>query len=361
MQSRNRAIVAAAGGGKTTRIVKAAALAAVERAALITYTREGVDELRHKAYELSRSIPGNVEIWSWLTFLLHELARPYQKAVYERRIDGIAYVDGKSDRFAKEIDTARFYFRDGKNIYSDKLSRFICVCNDRSGGAVIRRIEQRFDHIYIDEIQDCAGYDLDVLELLLKSKVKVTLVGDHRQGTYQTNYSSRNKAYARNNIVKKLEEWGKAGLLQVKREQDTHRSNQLIASFADGFYPNEPKTKSLNEEVTGHDGVFWITLDDVPEYVKRFSPQVLRLSKVTDCLGLDAMNFGASKGKTFDRVLIFLHKKGTKWAQSGDFSLVQGSLAKMYVGATRARYSLTFVTSKIVALTGVTRYDLNSS
>ena len=40
------------------------------------------------------------------------------------------------------------------------------------------RLEQRFDCIYIDEIQDMAAYDIDLIELILRSKVKLTLVGD---------------------------------------------------------------------------------------------------------------------------------------------------------------------------------------
>jgi len=59
----------------------------------------------------------------------------------------------------------------------------------------MRRLSQRFDHIFVDEVQDMAGYDLDVLELMLKAGIQMTLVGDHRQATFRTNQASKHKAF----------------------------------------------------------------------------------------------------------------------------------------------------------------------
>lgn len=339
----NEAIIAAAGGGKTTRIVERA-LRSSERAALVTFTLENVEQLRREIYKRVAAIPSNIEVWPWFTFLIHELARPYQTAICDSRIDGLTLVNGRSTQYVNEQkDPLNFYFPDGHNIYSDKLARFACVCNERTKGRVIRRLEERFDRIYIDEVQDLAGYDLDIVHMLLRSKVKLTLVGDHRQATLQTNNSARNKGYSRSRIVTKLEEWKVARLLEIGYETNTHRSNQLIATFADTLFPDQPLTMSLNTLPTGHDGVFSIGTSQVGTYMGRFSPQVLRLDKKTDCLGLPAMNYGIAKGRTFDRVLIFPHKSGGKWLRSGDLAHIAKSATKMYVGFTRARHSLTFV------------------
>jgi DNA helicase-2/ATP-dependent DNA helicase PcrA len=97
---------------------------------------------------------------------------------------------------------------------------------------------------------------------------------------------------------------------------------------------------------------------DVEEYVRRYTPQVLRLNKTTACAGLEAMNFGIAKGLTFDRVLIFPHGKGKQWLKSGDFNHVAGSVAEMYVGVTRARHSVTFVFDDDVNVQGVARYPV---
>jgi DNA helicase-2/ATP-dependent DNA helicase PcrA len=55
------------------------------------------------------------------------------------------------------------------------------------------------------------------------------------------------------------------------------------------------------------------------------------------------MNFGESKGLSFQRVLIFPHKLGQKWLSTGKLTHVEKSAEKMYVGVSRARYSVAFV------------------
>ncbi|MGY2901832.1 UvrD-helicase domain-containing protein [Bradyrhizobium sp. URHC0002] len=349
-------IIAAAGGGKTTRIVQRALERSAERSALVTYTQNNVQEIAGKLYTINRSIPPHTEVWSWYSFLLRELARPYQSALIQWRIKGIHWSQQRSDRFAKQSNTERFYFDSDKLIYSDKIAQFICACDNASQGAVVRRLEQRFDRIYIDEVQDLAGYDLDLVELILRSKIRVTLVGDHRQSTFRTNNSARNRGYVGTKIKKKFQEWNTAGLCEVTNELDTYRCNQSIAAFADNLFPDDPRTISHNLSDTGHDGVFYIHSREVDEYMKKYRPQVLRLDVKTDCSGYDALNFGESKGLSFDRVLIFPHQLGKRWLSTGDSSYVSGSASKLYVGITRARYSVTFVLDEEPKAANITSY-----
>src|SRR3569833_326453 len=228
------------------------------------------------------------------------MARPYQSVMVNVRISGIRWVEGRSDIYARSNDTLRFYFGGGTDIYSDKLSRFISECNRATHGAVIRRREERFRRLYIDEIQDMAGYDIDLIELILRSKLQVILVGDHRQATFRTNNSPKNSAYSGVNIIDKFMEWRKDALCALSYQRETYRCNQKIADLADLFFPKEPKTISLNTESTGHDGVFCVRERDVAEYVERYRPQILRLDARTSCAGYRAMNFGDSKGLTFN-------------------------------------------------------------
>lgn len=343
MPSANRIIISAAGGGKTTRVVDQALGHEGGATALITYTRNNIREIQLKAYARVRAIPARIEVVSWYSFLLRELARPYRAFLHDHRIDNICWVEGKSVPFVPEANISRHYFHNNIYIYSDKISKFICECDRKSGGAVMRRLCQRFSHLIIDEIQDMAGYDLDVLELILRSGIKTTFVGDHRQATFSTNNSPKHKSFVGPSIIKKFELWRKAGLTSIEYEQHTHRCNQAIADLGDSFFPNEPKTISRNHAVTGHDGIFLVQTADVAEYVRRFSPQVLRYSSRTDCGPLAAMNFGESKGLTFERVLIYPHGPAKKWLASGKAGDVEKSAAKMYVATTRARYSVAFV------------------
>lgn len=353
----NEAIIAAAGGRKTTRIVQHALDSPSERVALVTFTQNNTEELSRRIYEQNTCIPSHIEVRTWLSFLLREMARPYQNYLYPKRIDGICWIDGRSDRYANKTDVARFYFGNGSLIYSDKISQFICECDKASKGAIIRRLEQRFDRLYIDEIQDMWGYDIDLIERILRSNVKLMLVGDHRQATFRTNNAARNRGSCGTHIIDTFKQWEKLKLCGLSYEVETYRCNQAIADLADAFFPKEPRTISRNLEVTGHDGVFSIPSKMVHDYIGRFRPQILRLDKRTLCDGYDAKNFGESKGLTFDRVLIFPHGKGKDWLSTGDFKHAVGSASKLYVGATRARYSVAFVFDGVVRVSGVNRYQ----
>src|SRR5260221_2125479 len=79
---------------------------------------------------------------------------------------------------------------------------------------------------------------------------------DMRQATLKTNQGKKNSAFAGFKIIKKFQEWSKAGLALLSYEQHTYRCNQDIADLGDGFFPSEPTTTSLNATTTGHDGVF---------------------------------------------------------------------------------------------------------
>lgn len=349
--SDNLAIVAAAGGGKTTRIVNQVLANPKERAAILTYTKVNTEEIGDKLYGKAGSIPAHVEVSSWFTFLLRDMARPYRNAMHPKRIAGMLWTDQRSVPYVRKTKTSQFFFHEGSRIYSDKVAHFVVDCNLASKGAVIARLEERFDHIYVDEVQDLAGYDLDVLELLLKSKIKVTLVGDHRQSTYATNHAARHSGFRGLKIIDKFYKWQKAKLLDVRFETQTHRSNQTIADVADSLFPNIQRTESLNFDITGHDGLFTVSPRRVVEYVERFQPQVLRFSKSTKCdpFHEQARNFGECKGLTFNRVLIFPHSAALKWLKTGDIKHVTDkdiSLAKLYVAITRARYSVAFVMDK---------------
>jgi DNA helicase-2/ATP-dependent DNA helicase PcrA len=342
MPSANRVIICAAGGGKTTRIVGEAGSLSADTL-LVTYTRNNEGEIRRKFYEAAPVIPSHIEVMTWFGFLLRELARPYRRAMHPDRIENIKFIEGRSVPYIPASKPVAHYFHEGRYIYSDKIAKFICECNKLTGGAVLRRLSMRFKHIYIDEVQDLAGYDLDIIEMILAAGIKLTLVGDYRQSTFKTNQSKKNMAFSGTKIIGKFREWEKRDLLTLGFEQHTHRCHQHIADLGDSLFPNEPTTKSLNTVVTGHDGVFTVSRNHLTAYLATYQPQILRFDRRTDCGELSAMNFGESKGRTFDRVLIFPHGLAKKWLSTGNVHHLEKSAARMYVGITRAKHSLAFV------------------
>mgnify|MGYP003303047242 FL=1 len=69
------------------------------------------------------------------------------------------------------------------------------ICNSDSSGKVIKRLEEIYAHIFFDELQDYAGWDLELLLLLFSSTIPISCVGDYKQATFRTNNSLKNKRF----------------------------------------------------------------------------------------------------------------------------------------------------------------------
>jgi len=353
--SENRVIIACAGSGKTTRLVKESLASRDRRVAIVTYTNNNVREIIRRFGELNSGVPKHVEVATWFGFLLRECARPYQRAKYpKRRLESLLFVNQRSARGIAESDTRRYYFANDELIYSDKIARFVVECEEQSHQKVTARLRQVYTDIFVDEFQDLAGWDLEVIKMLLESGPRITLVGDPRQHIYSTNPSQKNKQYLGVNVLPLLRTWERQKLCVVESPMsDSHRCNQAICDFVNGLWPGMDAMRPVTDRPTEHAGVFLVAETAVTKYVERFGPQVLRHDKRTKSYGCEAMNFGIAKGLQFDRVLIVPTVPIKKYLETGDVEHVKKARDKLHVAATRARYSIAFVfdgQSPIVAL-----------
>jgi ATP-dependent DNA helicase UvrD/PcrA len=342
--NKNKVIVASAGSRKTTLIVEDALALRGGEVLITTYTNENLSQINDYLVQMNGHVPKNITVLSWFSFLLQDGVRPYQNHLTSRdRIRSIIFGElPQWIRRVKKNDVDRYYLTQTDDIYSERVADFVCRCNDQANGLVIRRLEKIFAHIFIDEFQDFAGYDLELLHGLLASSISVTAVCDPRQATFATNNSSKNSRFKKSGIFDWVKQKASSGILSLEERTDCYRSNQAICDFADALFPDLPKTTSRNKTVTGHDGVFTINRSQVCDYVRKHAPMVLRNNKAVDTMSLSAINIGLSKGRTYDRVLIFTTKPMRDYLDSGDISKA-GDLARLYVAVTRARYSAAFV------------------
>jgi len=368
--NQNKLIIAAAGAGKTTFLVNEALKIMDERVLITTYTQANEEEIKKKIIEVNLCIPPNVIVQTWFSFLLQHGVRPFQGGLFEKQITGLILVNSQSGLkgftkfkqpiyFGEEKDFERHYFSKEMKIYSDKISKFIFRCNKKSGGAVIERLCKIYSHIFIDEVQDLAGYDLELLKLLFKANSNTLLVGDPRQGTYSTNSSSKNKKFKKSAIVNFFEDGS------FKIETDTtslttnYRCNELICNLSNKLFINLPPTDSGNIAKTTHDGVFFVRSADVEEYLEKYSPVQLRENVKTEVNeNYRVMNFGESKGLSFDRALIYPTNPILKWLADNNSELASTSRSKLYVALTRARYSvgIVFDYSESLTIEGVSKW-----
>lgn len=340
MQSENKITLASAGSGKTAEIVNEAIRQKDKRVLITTYTRENLSQIISAIIHRCGYVPNHISVLTWLSFLLQECVRPYQKfCIGDRKIHSTIFVS-PPERVKKT--NLNYFFTRKLDIYSERLSDFAYMCNDASKGLVIDRLECIYDYVFIDEIQDLAGWDLDFVELLLDSSIVVSMVGDPRQTTYRTTRSPKNKDKSGPNLPKWTGEIENKKKCIVQNRFESFRCNQIICDFADDLFPDYPKTTSRNTETTPHDGIFTINREDVSQYVTDHSPKILRWDKTVDTMGLPAMNFGVAKGSNFDRVLIFPTNPMKKYLDHRDASKLKAK-EKFYVAVTRARYSVAFV------------------
>lgn len=339
--ARNRAIIAAAGSRKTEQIIDAALATTSGRVLITTYTNWNQEQIIRRIEQKAGRVPRHVTVMGWFSFLISHCAKPYQQALTKQPlvINGLNF-KGQRNRFAKKESLS--YFVDGNgDLYRDGVSDFAVSVDKRTNGAVISRLERVFTHIFIDEVQDLVGYDLDLLDLLMASRIQLMLVGDPRQHTFSTNVSPKNSKFRGMGII----DWLKArsAKCEIVESTNSYRCCQGICNFADGIYPALPPTTAVNVSITGHDGVFQVCASDLGEYIQQYAPvTVLRYDKTVDTLGFPAANIGVVKGSTFDRVVVFPTKPMLQYLLEGHAAQLK-SPEKLYVAVTRARFSAAFV------------------
>jgi DNA helicase II / ATP-dependent DNA helicase PcrA len=344
MPSENKVVIATAGARKTTSIVQEALNMPDKKVLITTYTINNMNQIRDYIYARNGCFPSNIRLQTWFSFLLSECVRPYQNFLYDKRIKNICFVNSQSTRYVKKADTTKYYLNKGEFIYTDKISDFACRCNELSSGAVLERISGIYNHIFIDEVQDFAGYDFNILELLFASSIDITVVGDSRQATFFTNCSPKYRKYKGHSICDFFNDLKIKGCCEIEYRIENYRCNQAICDLSDMIYPEMPKSVSKNEVQTGHDGIFFIKESSLEKYISEYSPKILRNAISTNTMGFDAINFGESKGLSFERVLIFPTNPIKKFLRNLNSSiLAPGSKSKLYVAITRARYSVAFV------------------
>jgi DNA helicase II / ATP-dependent DNA helicase PcrA len=338
--SDNRAIIAAAGSRKTQTIIDEVLAHPEQRALITTYTLQNQMQIEQRLRGAVGQVPPHVRIAGWFSFLIGDAVSPYQHAVLGEidQVRGLNF-DGEPGRYIKR--GTRAYYLDSRNdLYRSSMADFACLANERSGLAVIRRLAALYDHIYIDEAQDLAGYDLDFLELLFASRIRVTMVGDPRQALYSTVMVPKNKKYRGAGLLNWIDE--RAGVCRREDNAESYRCHQAICDFASQLFPEYPPMKSRNEDFHPHQGLYEITPAEVHDYVQAHRPVVLRYQKRTDTLGHSAINIGVAKGSTFDHVLIFLTKTMRQYLLDKDLEKFK-SREHLYVAVTRARHSVALV------------------
>jgi len=359
--SKHKLIISSAGSGKTTFLVSEALKLNDKEVLISTYTEANEKEIRKKFVEEIGYIPKNVTIQTWFSFLIKHGIKPFQGLMnadlFENDIRGMLLVSkpsafrfksklGYPVYFKEEDNFNKHYFSKEHRIYSDKISKFIIRLASVDDGSTFHRVSRIFDHIMIDEVQDLAGNDLEIIKLLMKNCDSVTMVGDPRQVTYLTHIEAKHKGYRKGRIAEFLTDKCKSLIKDGIDEmtlKDSHRCPPSICNYASKLFPEfEPTTSCgcCNIVPNIHEGIFLVKPEHLSKYLSKYNPIQLRWDKrVKTHQDFDSLNFGESKGATYERVLIYPTVDMGNWIMNNNFKLTDGARAKFYVGLTRARFS----------------------
>lgn len=349
MQLNNIVIMAAAGAGKTHDICKEVienAKTTNKKILITTYTNKGIESIE-KEYKKQNNgvIDKNVVILSWFQFLLRELVKTYQSSILNK-INIINSIDFNHQYGYINFNsrgTPKHYMLTN-NILSNTVSEFAIDSNIKSNNKVIQRLGEIYSHIYIDEIQDLAGEDIEILNLLFNSKIQIQCVGDVKQSTYTTYNAKKNNKITGIHLIDFFKELERKGIITLLFNNKTRRFGREICEFSNSIC-NDKNNRIESDKIYKEEnqGVYLLDKKDFENYFKIYKPTILKFDAKTK-IDYDSLNFGQCKGMTFDRVAIFPNKKYKEFLQNGT-SL--DSPCKYYVSATRARYSIVFVVEKL--------------
>lgn len=367
----NKLLIAAAGSGKTTYLINEAMKFRDEKVLITTYTEENAEEIKKKIIERYKSIPSHIMIQTWFSFLIKHGVKPYQGTFNELLFDyeikgmvlnngefGFKYFSKKLNApvpFKEDEEFLLHYFIKSQKIISDRLPKFVVKSNKAVGGELINRISRIYQHIFIDEVQDLAGYDLEIIKLLFRTNSNIILVGDPRQVTYLTHHERKYGKYKDGKIKEFIMGECKRPItydIDENTLNSSHRNNKDICLFSSRLYdvkafnPIKPcECPGCRNDKIGAEGIYLVKPEDVENYLFTFAPVQLRWNVLKEMNSkYPIYNFGSSKGKTFNRVLIYPTDEIEKWIYNNTIKLASQTRAKFYVAITRAKYSVGIVT-----------------
>lgn len=369
----NEVVFAAAGNGKTYSICKQAKRAinsGNKCVLLISYTNEGVRSLENEYKKQNCGVlDDKIVVKSWYSFLLSEFIKPYQcllmlkdkryKNEYpatfpENHVTSIAFYETELPPRCFNQTHVQYYVNRNGDIVPDRTSCMAILCNEHSDGKAVARMESIYSHVFIDELQDYAGWDLEIIKLLLESQLQVLCVGDFKQATYRTNNSQKNCQYRDEKIRDYFALLERKHLCRVSYANTTRRFNQEICDFINTIHADEdtaisPEPTMEQETQPGNVGVYLVDLKYLNEYCDHYRPVILRYDKNAkigfqhEC---DVFNYGGAKGATYERTVIIPVGTTLPFIKEQKHISSDQTRSKFYVACTRAKHSVVIAMDK---------------
>lgn len=331
-------IFSVAGSGKTSLIIERLSLD--QRALIITYTDNNHRHLRNRIIQRFGVIPSNITLMTYFSFLHGFCYRPLMQLQLGTR--GLNFRRPPNRQYPLH-DLNRY--RDGSGrLYHCRLAKLLDVT--RALPDVRARLERFYDCLYVDEVQDFAGHDFNLLLEVSQAKIGMMFVGDFHQHTFDTSRDGAVNKTLHDDAARYEKRFRDAGISVDK--QTLNRSWRCAKTVCDFISAKLKIAMDAHEER----GSRIITVDDQDQAnLLHADPTIVKLFLSEHYkYGCYSENWGASKGMDHFNDVCVVMGPGV-WKDYVAERLHQANPQtrnKLYVACTRARGDLYFVPEKLL-------------
>ncbi|WP_029050321.1 AAA family ATPase [Cupriavidus sp. amp6] len=330
-----RVIFAVAGSGKTTRIIDELDLE--RRVLLVTYTENNYAHLRLKILQKFGHFPQNITLRTYFTFLHSFCFRPLLQMTLRTKGVNFSMPPATTSRIPA-TNNARFIDGSGR-LYHNRIAKLLDV--KKCVPEIVGRVERYFDRVFVDEVQDFAGHDFNLLLDLCGAKTDVLLVGDFYQHTFDTSRDGPVNKRLHDSIEEYENRFAAKRIVIDKQSlQTSRRCSKSVCDFI---------REQLHIDIHSHrDRLTAVSVvDNAAEAAALYrDPNVVKLFYDRHAkYGCYSQNWGASKGMDhFDNVCVVLNETSWKQLHKGTLhELAPKTRNKLYVACSRARGDLFLV------------------
>jgi hypothetical protein len=223
-------VFAVAGSGKTRMLIESLSL---ERKCLIlTFTDNNLANLRSRIVQKFGYIPHNIKLATYFSFLNSFCYRPLFAMAMKTKGFNWEAPPARTLKFSR--DSVSYYVDGTQRIYYGRLALFLEKRNAIPD--IVARVEKYFDSLLVDEVQDFAGHDFNLLTAVaVTSNVDVLLVGDFYQHTFDTSRDGATNKTLHDDYAKYRDRFRKMGI-EIDDESliKSHRCAPAICDFVKG-------------------------------------------------------------------------------------------------------------------------------
>lgn len=350
-----RVILAVAGSGKTYHICNA--IDENKRNVIIAYTNENIKNILNELNKRFGYIPKKTLVMTFHSFIYKFMIRPFDVLIGEYYGEEIFISNGisilsppepsiklpngmrrRNPKYSK-VDTLNHYIINQK-YYCDYLSKLIIKTKNRNISIIdsgCTNINNFFDNIYVDEMQDFREHNWNLLVEIIKRVNNILLVGDYNQhsvsalNNYGVPFQNKKNYISYDDYIKYLKS------LKLNVDENTllksRRCSKEICQFI-----TEKLHINIESEEKNVGKINWITTKDEINRILKDNDIVKLVWNNPESYNFNAISWSYSKGDTYNDICIILTDTYSN-LDNVSFNIPESKISvnKLYVALTRSK------------------------